>query len=89
MQKICFLLSDCILKLSVHLIMFYLFLMILGNPATKKCSYCKSSLDTDEELSSHQQKCTDKPIKCPECSDVIALKNWYDHKCQMKGAEGI
>lgn len=62
---------------------------MLGNTATEKSSYCKSTLDSHDDFSSHQQKCMEKPIKCPDCSHVVVLKDWYHHKCQNTGAKGI
>lgn len=46
--------------------MSHLFLRILGNTITETRSYFKSTLDAHEDLSAHQQKFMDKPIKCLE-----------------------
>ena len=60
---------------------------MLGGTTTAKCSYCKETFNT-EVLRLHEKRCTDKPMKCPECSEVILLLNWYEHKCQTPKTEG-
>lgn len=62
-------------------------MLILGRVAAAQCSYCKEKLNS-ESVSSHEKKCVSKPIKCPECCDVIPLLKWYEHECQMKKSKG-
>lgn len=66
-----------------------LILIGLGNAVKAKCSFCNTTLQNPEAVSSHKKKCLDKPIKCPDCGDIVALKSWYDHNCQMVDAGGI
>ena len=61
---------------------------MLGGTTTAECSYCKGTCNP-EVLLLHEKRCTDKPMKCPECSEVILLLNWDEHKCQTSNAEGI
>lgn len=61
-------------------------MLALGGNA--QCSYCKETLEA-ESILSHEKKCMNKPVKCPECCDVIALKNWFEHECQPSKSKGI
>lgn len=65
-------------------------MLILDNTdtVTAKCSYCKEDFIA-ECLSSHEQKCLDKPIRCPTCNDVVALRDWFGHECQTMGIKSI
>lgn len=60
----------------------------LGDVTTSECSYCQNTFIA-EFASWHEKKCLEKPLKCPDCSEVVLLQNWYDHECHMPRAEGI
>lgn len=64
-------------------------MLLLGDTAAVECAYCKGNFDT-ESLSLHIKRCVDRPVKCPDCLEVILLQKWlYDHECQKEKAEGI
>lgn len=42
-----------------------------------------------EHTSSHKQKCFDKPIQCPTCNSVIALRVRFDHVCEAMAIKGM
>ena len=52
-----------------------------------KCSHCKKNVDT-KCISVHEKRCRDRPIKCPECSQIFAFQKWFDHECQVVDAKG-
>ena len=63
-------------------------MLIIDCSAVTECSHCKKSIQT-ESISVHEKKCLDRPIKCPECSEIVAFQKWCEHECQVVAAEGI
>lgn len=62
---------------------------MLGYNASAECCHCKGTVDA-ESLSAHQKKCMHRPIKCPDCLEVVVLQKWLDeHKCQDERPGGI
>lgn len=55
---------------------------------TVKCSHCEVTL-VAECVSSHEEKCLEKPIRCPTCSTVVTLRKWSDHECEAARDKGI
>ena len=52
-----------------------------------KCSHCKKNIDT-KSISIHEKRCLDRPIKCPECLEIVAFQKWCEHECQVVEAKG-
>ena len=55
--------------------------------AVTKCSHCKKNIET-ESFSLHEKRCLDRPIKCPECLQIVAFQKWCEHECQVVEAKG-
>ena len=59
-------------------------LLTSGDSPKAECSFSKRSLIPDN--SSRKKKCEKRSIKCPECSTVINLQNWFESQTEsMKG----
>lgn len=63
-------------------------MLFLGDAATAECSDSKESLDS-KETSLHEKTGTNKPIRCPECSNLIVLDEYYEREYQMTRTENI
>lgn len=62
---------------------------MLGNTVYDECCHCKEAFDA-EILSSHQKKCMHRPVKCPDCLEIVLLQKWLEeHECQNERTEGI
>lgn len=63
-------------------------MLFLEDTATAEYSDSKESLDS-KETPLHEKTCTNKPIRCPECSNLIVLDEYYERESQMTRTENI
>ena len=78
----------------VQLIFFFFFfffdkskMLTIDYTAVTVCSCCKKTI-IGEFISIPKKRCVDRPVKCPECSEIVAFQKWCEHECQEVEAKG-